>query len=242
MAITGIHLLNSHDIPEASVIVRRYLTPEKFSKFLESRSLYFSPASSFDDKREGHYTHKDMKTWDEQLKDWGFSAHERALAEEAKAKIARHNQKAVVISCWTSGEDEDIRMWREYGNSNEAVAIETTVGKLSSVLGPDFLIIRVAYLDYTSDSIPKNHSLQPYFYKDKEKYGWEREVRIVGEMEIGRRIETPRMVNIDLQGIVDRIIVCPAAPVGFHEQTQERINGLGLHISVVASSLTGHVA
>jgi hypothetical protein len=103
-------------------------------------------------------------------------------------------------------------MWREYGNRSDAVAIETTVGVLRASLGPEFLIIAVKYLDFEKQSFPKEHSLQPYFFK-RSCFSWEREVRVIGEMEMGKRIGTPRLVPIDIERIVQRVIVSPfAAP------------------------------
>ena len=49
--------------------------------------------------------------------------------------------------------------------------------------------------DFAKQSIPKRHSLQPYFFKRKS-FSWEREVRIIGAMEMGKRIGSARCVPI----------------------------------------------
>jgi len=77
----------------------------------------------------------------------------------------------------------------------EAAAIETTVGDLRHGLGSNFLIVAVRYLDFSKQSIPKEPSLQPFLFK-RLCYEWEQEVRVVGEMEVGARIGSLRVVSI----------------------------------------------
>lgn len=88
-----------------------------------------------------------------------------------------------MISCWNLGLNENKRMWNNYGKDKNAVAIETTLGALKEALGPSFLFVPVSYIDDLEESIPKLHSLEPFFFKRKS-YEWEREIRIIGEMEI----------------------------------------------------------
>ena len=107
------------------------------------------------------------------------------------------NQRAIVITCWTASIDESPRMWSEYGRGPDAVALETTVGRLRRALGSAFLIVPVTYLDFSRDTIPREHSLQPFFFK-QSSFAWEREVGVVTEMEVGKRIETPRLASVDL--------------------------------------------
>ena len=136
-------LLSAFVEHDDTVLVRRYMKFAKFKDLLESQSLFFAPASYFEDQKEGHYTDLDYEAWDHQLRTWGLTDREREIASQAKASVAKHNQQAVVISCLTAGPEEDPRMWHEYGGGAEAVAVETTVGRLRTVLGPDFLITRV---------------------------------------------------------------------------------------------------
>lgn len=236
MSPIGFHLLSQFEEKNPSTLIRRYLDISKFNKLVETNSLFFSPASTFDDQLEGHYTTSDYKTWDTELKRWGFSDHERTIAKIAKATVARENQQAVVITCWTSGEAENIRMWKEYGKIDEAVAIETTVGQLRQQLGNDFLIVRVSYLDFLADTIPKQHSLQPYCHK-QNAYQWENEIRVIGEMEIGKRIGSPRLVAVDLPSLITRIITSPNAEPSFKTNIEAKLHALALPIPVMASSL-----
>jgi hypothetical protein len=236
MSQWGFEILRSSEVDDSNLVLRRYLTPPKFTGLTTSGSLYFAPASSFSDESEGHYTQRDYDAWDQELVHAGFDDRSRARASSAKAKIAYWNRQAVVISCWTAGASEDLRMWREYGKSSNAVAIETTVGALRASLGPDFLIIPVTYLDFGNHSIPKRHSLQPYFFK-RSHFSWEREVRVIGNMEMGKRIGTPRFVPIDLQRVVNRLIISPFATSDYVGTIERALRAHSLSIPLVESEI-----
>jgi len=163
MAQVGWELLRESESNDDTLILRRFMSFPKFQHLINTSSLYLAPASAFDDKLEGHYTFRDYGEWDKQLKNWGLDSKERDIAKQAKATIARHNQAAVVASCWTMAPASHPRMWNEYAGSSEAVVVETTVGLLRKTLGSEFLIVPVRYMDFGESQIPKKHSLQPFF-------------------------------------------------------------------------------
>lgn len=232
----GFHLLRPSETRDDGLVLRRYMADWKFTKLLDSSSLYISPASKFQDKLEGHYTHLDNELSDRQLARWGIDSRAREMAADARAIVAKHNQKAVVICCWTAGTDESLRMWSEYGEAAEAVALETTVGRLRHALGTDFLLIVVTYLDFSLGTLPKQHSLQPFLFK-QSSFAWEREVRAVGEMEIGKRIESPRLVPIALASVFQKVIVSPSAPDDYRASVESRLSAASLAIPVHDSAL-----
>jgi hypothetical protein len=229
------------EIPHAddTLSLRRYFSHDKFVELLKSRTLYFAPASRFSDEREGHYTNADYQAWDNDLARWGFDEKGREIAASAKTGMARHSRQTVVISCWTKGVVEDIQMWREYGHGGDAVAIETTVGRLRDALGPEFLLVPVTYLDYECETIPKLHSIQPYFFK-RSSYAWEREIRAVADMEMGKRIGTPRSVPIDIGVLVQKVIVSPLAAPDYAEKVRSlmKLGSLSVPIHLSAINLS----
>ncbi len=178
----------------------------RFNQLIESRSLYFSPASDFDDNLEGRYTKQDHANWDNQLYGWQFSDNERKTARIAKTIGEEHNAKATVISCWTKAQTCSSQMWETYDRGEEAIAIESSVGRLRHAVGPEFLFVSVRYID-ENQTIPKSHSAEPFFFKRRAGFSWEDELRIVGNMVIGDRIGSPRLVPIDPQAVIQRVLV-----------------------------------
>lgn len=218
----GWHLLREFEISDNALILRRFMDFSKFQHLINTRTLYLAPASAFDDKLEGHYTFRDYGEWDKQLVEWGFDSTGRKMAEQAKATIARHNQGTVVVSCWTKASANDPRMWKEYARTPEAIVLETTVGRLRQTLGSGFLIVPVRYLDFDEQQIPKEHSYQPFCYKQCN-YAWEREVRVIGEMEIGKRIGTPREAPISLSTLISKVSLHPQASRSFVDSVLELV-------------------
>ncbi len=211
MAQAGLAYLRKFEITDPHLVLRRYLPAKNFRSLVESRTLHFSPAAWFKaDPWEGLYWFRDYIEWDRQLRNDGWSWAARWIAWKAKGGVARNNRQAVLISCWTANNTQTRRVWRNYTGGRDGVAIETTIGALRRELGPDFLIIRVTYGGPGTVTIPKDHSLFPYFFKRK-RWAWEDEVRIIGEMQHGQRICTPRSVPIDVAAVVQRITVSPYA-------------------------------
>ena len=236
----GFDYLRQFEVTDSSLVLRRYMSHWKFSQTVESGTLYFAAASSFSDEVEGHHTKLDNDLSDGKLALWGLDSKARAVASESRAIVAAHNQKAVIISCWTGGIHESLRMWSEYAQGAEAVAIETTVGDLRRALGSDFLIVSVRYLDFLKQSIPKEHSLLPFFFK-RRCYEWEQEVRVIGEMEVGKRIGSPRVVPIDLKSTLRRIVISPFASADYSRTITSLLQARSLSLPVNESLLRSAV-
>ncbi|MCF8338752.1 MAG: hypothetical protein K9I74_12315 [Bacteroidales bacterium] len=214
MGKVGWQILSELEISDNALFLYRFMDYPKFEHLIKTSTLYMAPSSEFKDGIEGHHTFRDHQGWDEQLEVWGLDPKSREVAKQAKGTIASHNRGAVVISCWTMESARDPRLWKEYTRSSESVAIETTVGRLRQALGYDFLIIPVCYLDYNREQIPKKHSLLPFCYK-RECYAWEKEVRVIGEIETGKKIGTPRKVPVSLNTLISKVVLHPESHKSF---------------------------
>lgn len=215
-------IMRLYEIEDLTVPLARVMNFSKFKDLIDSETLYFTAASNFDDKLEGNYTNLDLQKSEDQLISYGFDDAALKVASEAKHLIANHNQQAVVISCWTMAGEISNRMWDTYTFSEDSLAIQSTVGKLRKALGKDFLFIPVKYLDFDKESIPRNDSLEPFFYK-QNIYSWENELRIVAEMVSGTRIGTPRRAFVSLDSIITGIKFHPKASNAFIENVHSLV-------------------
>lgn len=154
-------------------------------------------------------------------------------------------------------------MWREYGGSNEAVAIKSTVGRLARyVLVPrDEHVSHLGLVSYVDHD---NHQMSAYeahqgheraFLKDKKRFAHEQEIRLVtlnikttrctsmegkpySEEEVAGKnmnnFENPGLyVGVHLDGLITEVVVSPAAQDWF-EKLVKRI--------VELSNLPAHVS
>jgi len=206
--------LKVYEVQEQSLSIARVMDFSKFSDLLKTKTLYFAPASKFDDELEGNYTHLDHQNTEERFVGWGFDDTALEIAADARKLDSTHKQQAVVISCWTIASEISLEMWDTYTSSKDSLAIQTTVEKLRDALGSDFLFIPVRYLDFNRDEIPRAHSLEPFFFK-QESYSWEKELRIVAEMEAGKRIGSPRKAQVSPESFITGIKFHPKASTDF---------------------------
>ena len=198
------------EVRDDNLVLRRFMRFKRFCQIIEASTLYFPPASKFEDELEGHPTNQDHRERKSRLRAWGLREGEVATANQANQMAVDWNRQAVVISCWTKNTTDHSRMWADYTRGDEAVAIETTVGRMRHCIGDDFLIIPVQYIDFDREKIPHGHSLLPFFYKRAELVNWENEVRIIGERGIGNAIGSARNVPVDLGALIQKITVWPA--------------------------------
>lgn len=221
----------------SNVVIRRYLNATKFLDFLRTWELYFAPASKFSDKEEGFFTLADQTAREHHLRQLHVPERTMNSARRAWDTIAISNAKAVVISCWTMGEAENPRIWKEYGKSNDAVAIETSLDALRRSLGREFLAVPVRYVDRDQTLLPDGHSLIPFFYKGLD-YSWEVELRFIAEMVVGERLGTPRRISVPPDKVAFRFVLAPGASGIRKDEVKRLLSSYCPPIVVVRSSLT----
>lgn len=81
-----------------------------------------------------------------------------------------------IVNCWHMNERESAGMWTIHGQSNEAVAIQSTYSRLRKQLHPAILISEVKYVDYETAVIPVDNTYWPLVHK-RIFFEFERELR-----------------------------------------------------------------
>jgi len=232
----------------------RYMDIAKFISMLSTSSLYFAPASSFDDPFEGAKGTVDREnTWNDYYLDFfryaiktapGISqadssgeklenTAQRLLRELAQSGI--NDRKNTCISCWHCNDFESEAMWKLYSaNASNAVAIQTTYQQLYQALGEDPYVDigKVKYIDYK-----KNFSgigFSAFWYKRKS-FEHEREVRalIRNYENSGKGILHP----VNLNTLVQNIYVSPYAPEWFAEVVRNVVSKYDLNKPVLYSTM-----
>jgi len=218
----------------------RYLTPEKFSKFLETRALFLPSTWLFEDPNEGTYPDENRRARDQLWQHLNVSTEQKEIIEWN----SQVNRLLTFVSCWHISDHESAAFWKIYGRTEKAVAVQSTLGRLTKCL-PDFVHIHpVTYIDYTRDRIPDGHSLLPFFFK-KIEYKSEQELRVVtGELPMS---DPARLkVNISCEGwsfpinpdeLVKTVYVAPGCPEANYERIKSESIQLGLKAPVLRSAM-----
>lgn len=125
-------------------------------------------------------------------------------------------------------EFESAAMWKLYAKTDEAIAVQSTYQRLTTVLPDDSYIGQVTYLDYETEWVSEGNSFYPFVHKRKS-FEHEREVRAViqelpfeGE-NLDRAKDGPpgKLVPVDLGMLIERVFVAPTSPNWFLRLVQD---------------------
>ena len=219
--------------PRDPTIIWRYMPLSKFEAFVQSSALWFAAASSLTDRFEGTKAAAEAGARDRLWDRLGVSEEQR----ETIRGITDWNRQFSFVNCWMMNTNESDLMWRAYAEGR-GVAIESTYGRLRSVL-PDWIFIHeVDYIDYEKDRMLDGHSLAPAFYKRKE-FADERELRaVIDVFPVGdaRRLGTKPLptghgIEVDLWRLVTRVILSPSPASGLLKRVEQLTDSAGIPLA-----------
>lgn len=162
----------------ADEVVLKCMELEHFRSLCEEQALFFSRASNFQDGLEGMPSKVGVH---------GTSVYEQMLRQiypslEHYDQLVQQQEIArsdTFVCCWRIDQFVDPQMWSEYSKSktNEMVVVSSSVAELSRQMR-DW--IRISPVRYVTESKPRVQldSLSLFYFKDKTRYGWERELRL----------------------------------------------------------------
>jgi hypothetical protein len=219
--------------PLDRTIIWRYMPLLKFETFVQSSALWFAAANSFADGFEGTKAAAEARARDRLWDRLGVSEEQRETIRE----LTDWNRQFSFVNCWMMNANESDLMWRVYADSN-GVAVESTYGRLRSVLPEWIFIHEVEYIDYEKDCMVDGHSLAPIFCKRKE-FAAERELRAVigifpqgDERRLGTNpLRTGHAIEVDLRRLLTRVILSPFPPSDLLKRVQKVIESAGIPLA-----------
>lgn len=241
-------------------VVLRYLTFRKFISLLELEAMWFSRLGALQDKFEGKLPNK--------ARECSIARH-RKYAEQLAAypelvtriqTMADRNEadgrKMFAVNCWFLGELETEKMWNDYGEEGNGVAIRSTVEQLSisfhklGGLNQMSVIDRVKYVDFESHDMDEKEAInidKVAFLKTKNKIN-EQEVRIITPnvcfnsdgISVNQDQFTQKglYVKCQLQTLIQAIIVGPCAEPHFFTLIERLAGRYRLCVDVTKSQLS----
>lgn len=226
----------------------RYMDLSKFISLLMSSSLFFASPELFSDKYEGAYGDKENREkWcDFYLSNFRASMYTcpdncwhfvdpQKLERDSKSLVESliNNKIPVFINCWHSNMFESEAMWNLYSqNVENAIAVQTTFGKLKTQLKGKAEIKKVKYIDYRNEFADTSN---PYWCKRKS-FEHEREVRAIC---LGHGIIDNKSIEIpvDLRGLIETVYISPYAPKWFYGIVKDIIKRYGYDFVVFHSEM-----
>jgi len=194
----------------------KYMAFWKFEDFLKREQLYFRRIDKFKDENEGRKTKPSIGL----LPDKASEFQEHKSIVEMWEQIDNKGLKHHFICCWNENVSENLGLWIEYGEQNEAIAIVTDEARLHACVKKTF--VEFGRPDYTKDySKDYNHNTNPdrrCFQKDCS-YKPENEFRAhIFDHTFNSAIDYEHIyVDISLDILVKEIIVSPYAPLNYED-------------------------
>ena len=218
----------------------RYMSLAKYISLLEKQSLWLARADTFRDKHEGRFPDEMRKSMEK--------AYEAFADNDPKIKDAAdfqdHLVKNTYLSCWHKNLDENVVMWEIYGQRNDAVAIQTTVGALRdhidySGLSGNFLTLdNILYQIY--DQIEGVLRYERCFFLKRPHFKFEDEVRLsLDTYSIDKPIKnTPKgyTLPIRLNNLLHGVLVHPDSSDWFLKAVSSVTGKYGLKVEVCRGS------
>lgn len=228
--------------PEPQAKLWRFMDLGKFLSLIQTETLYFARADTFDDPFEGAKGNMERKSyWDAWYAGYfwsqvelsketngGKKANEDSL-ETAKRLVSElnanncRNRTLTYINCWHENEYESEAMWNLYTkNLDEGIAIQTTFKNVYEAIDkdPSIEIGKVKYIDYAKQFA--GLGINSFFYKRKS-FEHEKEVRLVLSQYSENEVDTPIGIakHVDLDKLIESVYLSPTCKSWFYKVVKD---------------------
>ena len=229
--------------PTQTIKLWRYMDFTKFVSLLDSSSLFFCRADLVRDPFEGSYSQANTLLRPHIYKN--ITQDQLFHMLEQQTHFSKWIREWTYISCWHANEFESAAMWDIYARTDEAVAIETTYGKLAGALPGNAYLGMVRYIDYRTQWLPEGNTFYPFIHK-RISFEHEREVRAViqelpteqNQIAVGKTNDKfGHSVPIVLDSVIDTVHVSPTSPSWLMELVSNVLAKYGLHCLMEKSDL-----
>jgi hypothetical protein len=214
----------------------RYCDLAKLITILENKALFFPSAASLPDPFEGLFS-----------RPTATQIRTRADASDLLGFYSE-NKNNVFVNSWHMNEFESDAMWRLYATAEGGVAIQSRVSLLIAALPPleddpsapmdivpQVFVGTVKYIDYESEDMDSGNIFQPFLVKRKH-FDHERELRGVMWRPEEPEKRTGLYVDIDLDELIERLYIAPAAPRYYVDAVTAVCRAFGIQKPVAQSN------
>jgi hypothetical protein len=222
------------ELPDKKQAIWRYMDFTSFVSIIDSSKLHFTRVDQLPDPFEGSFPMGNV---------------ERRREDNAQSQYYKKHVKYTFVSCWHINNYQSAAMWKLYLQSNEGIAIRSSVGRLIDSLVDkkyDIYVGKIEYISYSKDLI-REGSLSPYFHKRKS-FEHEKELRAIiqsypryknGEINwsISPNNKSGLNVEIDVNVLVEKIVLSPLCPLWQKELVKSVLKKFEYDMKVTRSTL-----
>ena len=200
----------------------RYFSLIKFLHLVQTQQLYFARLDKLNDPFEGYPTTKEVRVAASTFLDPIIHLQSDLI------------RKCAYISCWSRFDSENPAMWTNYGTGEVGVLVQTTFGRLASVLPPSVCLGKVRYVS-DSDSELEAPIREPgeMVLRKLDYFKHEREVRAITfdeDTPIDGQTNVRKLKPIDVKRLVQSIIVQPTIQEEFRSAIEPLLKQYGFSV------------
>lgn len=195
----AIAIYKNLDETELDATVWRYLTFPKYVSMLVDGALWFSKLNILEDKFEGtlpKMAEAEMLADHQKLKRILHpSLHE--MIDDMNRKNVKDGRELTVVNCWFLSDHESEKMWKEYANGSEGIAVQSSIRSLAENIYCDSQFSTIGKVQYVNLDL---HSMSTYEANQAHERALLKQLKFSDEREV--RITTmnfkgPMCVNMD---------------------------------------------
>lgn len=243
-------LKDLHMQPTDNQKLWRYMNFPKFVDLIQSRKLFMSKLSNFEDPWEGfpsklNYSKEapirlvnekgEITTYE--LLGTQLGCDILKMMEKGDKDHALYIRQRIFANCWHMNDGESDSQWKIYGD-DFAVAIVTNFEKLKKAIHSDTHEIcgsEVVYYDPSKENTSTKSVLQCAIYK-RLCFEHEKEFRLL-IMNMEEHDEPGILVSINIEELIEQVVVSPRAPNWFVTVVKTFMNQNGIKVDIQKSNL-----
>ena len=185
----------------------RYIDLAKLISLFEKKAIWLARADTFRDKHEGRFP-DEMRAWiDRAYK--SFPDDDPSPVKDTD-DFQDYLLKNTFISCWHKNIDENLVMWEIYGRDSNAVAVQTTVGRMREIIVPSTLsghsLLLKPVLYQRPKEVPGMLLYEECFFRKRPHFSFEEEVRISLDTYSRQKPITDTPYGYELPVVVNKFI------------------------------------
>ena len=233
---------------EENAKIWRYMGYSKFLSLLDKSALFFARADKLGDPYEGSYSKANVKIRPITYQQW---PQEDIVAV---SKFYELFPKFTIVNCWHRNEHDSAAMWKLYLQSNDGVAVQSTISRLTASFKEynihNIYIGEVEYIDFENELMRHEGNYYAFLFKRKS-FEHEKEIRAIiqgiprktrgkekGSYNFDKPLYEEGMnVDVDVDMLIDNIYLPPTCQKWQIELIQSLVNRFELNKKVLRSSL-----
>ncbi len=241
-------VIESLEITDDTVIWK-YLNISKFISLISKKSLWLARADTLKDKYEGMFPPEMRQILDTIYQEFETKDETKDSPIKDASDFQQYLIKNAYIDCWHQNLTENMVMWEIYGQTENSIAIKTTVKELIDSLKREDIKKHKYKFAFEPVTYKKPEDVQgkltyetPFLIK-RPHFSFEKEVRLFLSTYsfLNPNINTPigHEISIDLSTIIKEIYIHPDADEWFLEAVQALVDQFKLSV-IVKRGLCGN--